>query len=381
MYYRELWYESRRVLVLVPPLAIAAMLGAARFRGGQVAPVPGYWLVMAAAGALASGLNHSTQWAYANAFMPVALFGSIAVTFVVRSFVARGGVAASLVVGAAIVQLGALYYNPVRQVPLRADRDALALLNRRLSSLPGPILIPAHPFLSYQRWGGVHLHQMGIGDVAFSGGIPDLRARIAHGEWPTVIVDDNVDVPDLEPAMYASDRFPYVGAELYPKTGFAARPSTVWRMEDRVERSLADGVSGNFEGGQYRGWSPDGGAFGARPSSRWQMGNPPGVQGSFAASSRNATGSGTLVSLPFVLEAPRVTLLVAGGLGSYVRALRGDEEIARVQPKQTQALTPRSLLLDRWVGQTIRLELVDEDSTNQGRSHVGIVVDDVRMAW
>jgi hypothetical protein len=380
MYYRELWYESRRVLVLVPPLAVAVLLGGARFVTKRIDPVPGYWLVMAVSAALASGLNHSTQWAYANCFMPIALFGSVVVALAVKSASGAATEASALVVSAAIVQLVALGYNPVAQVPVRADREALALLRRRVSDMAGPVLIPSHPFLGYEASGRVYLHQMGIGDVAFSGGIPDLAARLVRGEWPTVIVDDNVEVPDLEPALYVSDQFSYAGRELYSKTGFAVRPLTVWRLQERTDRDLAPGVTGNFEGGSYRGWTSSGGGFGARPTFRSRLAAVGGIPGSFSVSSRFASSGGKLESAPFVLGKPRVTLLVAGALGSYVRAMKGDEEIARVQPNQTQTVTPKSLELDRWVGQTIRLEIVDDDATTTGPQHVGIGVDDLRMA-
>ncbi len=381
MYYRELWYESRRTLVLVPPLVIAALLGGARFLAKRIEPVPAYWLVMAAAGALASGLNHSTQWAYANCFMPIALFGSLAVALATRAFVAEGGVPATLIVAAGIAQLVALAYNPFAQIPSRADRDALATLNRRVADMKGPVLIPSHPFLAFKASGRICVDQMSIGDLAFHGGIPDLGPRIARGEWPTAIVDENVDVPGLESSMYLSDRFLYEGEELYPKTGFAVRPLWVWRVQDRVERALAIGVSGNFEGGAYLGWTPEGLAFGDRPASSTALGRIGGMQGAFAASSRSSAAVGKLVSAPFVLDAPRVTLLVAGGLGSYVRATCGDEEIGRVQPLDPQAFAPKSLELGPWVGRTIRVEIVDEDATRVDRAHLGIVVDDLRMSW
>src|SRR5260221_20650 len=138
-----------------------------------------------------------------------------------------------------------------------------------------------------------------------------------------------------------------------------ARPLTVWRAQDPIERALAPGVSGNFEGGTYEGWTARGAAFGTRPASRTELGKLDGMQGNCAASSRSSGGDGALESAPFVLDAPRVTLLVAGGPGSYVRALQGDDEIARVQPVATEALAPKSLELDARVGQTIRLEIVD----------------------
>jgi hypothetical protein len=71
-------------------------------------------------------------------------------------------------------------------------------------------------------------------------------------------------------------------------------------------------------------------------------------------------------------------MLVAGTLGSYVRAMRDDDEIARVQPTSALALAPMSLDLGGYLGQRIRLQIVDEDSTTSGAKHVGIVVDDFR---
>jgi Dolichyl-phosphate-mannose-protein mannosyltransferase len=382
MYYRELWYESPRALILLPPLALAALLGGARLVSKRIDAVPGYWLVMAASGALASGLNHSTQWAYANCFMPIAVFGSLAVAFAVKSVSGdtegRRSWVPALVSAALIVQFVALAYNPLAQVPRAEDRKALALLKRRVAEMQGPVFIPSHPFLAYEMSGRMSLHQMGIGDVAFSGGIPDLAQRLGRGEWPTVVVDDEVEVPDLEPSFYVSEELPYDGQELYPKTGFRVRPLTVWRRQDRTERDLALGVSGNFEGGAYRGWTSSGETFGTRPAVRNRLGQLEGLEGASAASSRFSSGAGTLVSAPFVLDKPRITVLVAGALGSYVRAMSGEEEIARVQPVDTKTLAPKSLELDRWVGQTIRLEIVDEDSASRGPAHLGIVVDDLR---
>jgi hypothetical protein len=86
-----------------------------------------------------------------------------------------------------------------------------------------------------------------------------------------------------------------------------------------------------------------------------------------------------LESAPFVLERPRISMLVAGALGSYVRALQGDREIARVQPTHAHELVPMSLNLGGYVGQIVRLQIVDEDATTEGARHVGIVVDDLRI--
>jgi hypothetical protein len=378
MYYRELWYEARRPLLVVPPLALALLLGSVRFTRAWSSPVPGYWLVLAAAGAVASGLNHSTQWAYANCFMPIALFGSLAIAFVLKSVSVMGKGPLALAATAGIVQMVALAYNPLAQIPLAKDKSALKVLVRRVAELPKPVFIPSHPFLAYELSGKQHLHQMGIGDVAFAGGIADLSQRLARGEWKSVIVDDNVEVPDLERAMYLSDTFPYDGPELYPKTGFVVRPLWVWRLQDRTARDLAPGITGNFEGGTYRGWATSGEGFGQGPTPSRRLGGLRGLEGGFAASSRLAPSGGTLESAPFVLSDARVTFLVAGGVGSYVRALHDQDEIARVQPTDAESVETKSLLLDRWVGQTIRIQIVDSDASSRA-AHRGIVVDDFRV--
>jgi hypothetical protein len=154
----------------------------------------------------------------------------------------------------------------------------------------------------------------------------------------------------------------------------------VWRLQSTVERSLAPGITANFEAGTYHGWTETGGAFRTGPTAKAGLGGLAGLQGAHAASSRGAAGTGVLESDPFVLHAPRITMLVAGTLGTYVRALRGDDEIARVQPTDYHVLTPRSLELGGYVGQRMRLQVVDEDAKNQGEKHVGIVVDDFRFA-
>jgi hypothetical protein len=218
--------------------------------------------------------------------------------------------------------------------------------------------------------------------VAFRGGVADLSRRIARGEWATIVVDENTTVPDLDRSMYVSDRFPYERDELYPKTGFRVRPLTLWRMQDFAERPLAPGVTGNFEGGAYEGWKATGSAFGERPAPREQLGGLAGLQGSRAASSRDSAGGGSLESVPFVVDAPRITLLVAGSLGTYVRAMDGEDEVARVQPTDSRAMAPRSLDVERCLGHSIRLEIVDSEQTAAaGDAHAGIVVDDLRIAW
>jgi hypothetical protein len=382
MYYRELWYESPRWLLLVPPLVIAGLLGAARGLRRSISPVPHYWLLMAGAGALASALNHSTQWSYSNCFIPIAVFATPAVALTLHRLTRGDGVPAALAALAMLVQLVALAYDPLAQVPSRADRDALARLRKRVARLETPLLIPAHPVLTYEATGKIHFHEMSTGDVAFRSGIPDLRPRLERGTWHTILLDEQTTLGALEPWFYLSDRYSYRDHELDSKTGFAVRPLEVWRLQDRVNRELAPGITGNFEAGTFTGWTADGPAFGDRPATRSGLPGLGGLQGDRAASSRSSGGGSSLTTAPFSLDGPRITLLVAGQQGTYVRALAGEDEVARVQPIDSKAMQPRSLDVEAAVGQTIRLQVVDEITASAaGDPHSGIVVDDFHVTW
>jgi hypothetical protein len=382
MYYRELWYESPRWLLLVPPLLVAGLLGAARGLRRTFFAVPGYWLVMAGAGALASALNHSTQWSYSNCFIPIAVFATPAVVLTLHRLTRGDGVAGALAALAMLVQLVALAYDPRAQVPSAADRDALTHLKKRVARLEAPLLVPAHPMLTYEATGMIHFHEMSTGDVSFHSGIPDLRPRIERGAWNTILLDEHTSLGKLEPWFYLSDRYSYRDGELDSRTGFVVRPFEVWRRQDRAERELAPGITGDFEAGAFTGWTAEGAAFGDRPARRAELGGLDGIQGDRAASSRSSAGAGSLTTVPFTVDAPRITFLVAGKLGGYVRALVGEDEVARVQPIDANVMQPRSLELDATVGRVIRLQIVDEITPSAaGDPHPGIVVDDFHVTW
>ena len=116
MYYQELWYEAPRWAILLPPALIALLMLAHRLLQRPL-PAPEslqtntYFLLMFIAGTGSSGLNHSTQWAYANCFMPIAVFASLFIALVVRDLRALGA-GSALVSGALAVQLVAFAYDP-----------------------------------------------------------------------------------------------------------------------------------------------------------------------------------------------------------------------------------------------------------------------------
>ena len=229
MYYEELWYESPRWAVLIPPALIALLLLVYRLRQPAVETRTNvYFLLLFVAATGSSGLNHSTQWAYANCFMPIAVFTALFLPLLMRDL-RVGGWRGILVPAALCVQLFAWIYNPLAQVPGRADWAALDDFNAALSKVDGPIFAPAHPFLAYQRDGRIHVHQMGIQDVAFMGGVKDLDRRLAAHEWAAIVLDDQNTIPGLSKYYRQARRFDWEekGA-LRAKTGFAVRPQSLW---------------------------------------------------------------------------------------------------------------------------------------------------------
>lgn len=220
MYFRELWYESPRFLLLIPPLATVALYLGARDRVERPSFAGGFWLWMLGAAVLASALGHSTPWAYKNAFMPLALFGSLFVALAAK------GLGAPALWPVAL-QLLLLFDAPARRIPNANDHEKAQALRARIARIDGPVLALAHPLLSHEHDGTVHVHQMGLSDVAAIGGIGELEQRAARHAWRAVITDegDGLDVP-------AAIRAHYRAAELldgpWMKTGVRSRPAVLW---------------------------------------------------------------------------------------------------------------------------------------------------------
>ncbi len=376
MYYRDLWYLEPRWLFFVPPALIALLLGAFRLanRGPMSPPTHGFWLLMFVAGAGSSGLNHSTQWAYSNSLMPIALFAACLIPLAARDLMThREGWRprfAALVPMAVLVQLVAWIYDPIAQAPSAADEAALARLDARLAQVEGPIFFPAHPLYSWHRDGRVHTHQMGIQDVAFMGGVRDLSPRLRAKTWAAVVVDERNRVPGLARSYYVGERFRYAGDALKTKTGFLVRPGVLWLAQDPTERRLAEGLTANFEGRTWLGWQVGGDAFGAAPSTRGLQGR----QGRAAAwSSREGTGA--LTSIPFTVTADRLTLLVAGQGRVEVTVEQAGRVIARHRPRGGRRAKMKRVSLDVAAARGAAVVVKVHDRDPKGR----VAIDDLRL--
>ena len=69
---------------------------------------------------------------------------------------------------------------------------------------------------------------MGIGDVAFAGGLNDFDTRLASGQFPTVVEDSDLPIPNLEEHYERVHTFSFKRDALMSRTGFAVRPIAIW---------------------------------------------------------------------------------------------------------------------------------------------------------
>ncbi|HSQ66924.1 MAG TPA: glycosyltransferase family 39 protein [Polyangiaceae bacterium] len=227
MYYRELAYESPRVLLLVPPLTIAGVLLWRRAPLEGPRSGDGYWLWMFAAALATSAVGHATQWAYKNAFLPAALFGALFVALAARDLARQGGAAEIAVAAVFAIQLVALFDSPASRMPTASDHAKLAALRERLARVDGRVLVLAHPLLAWEHDGHTDMHQMGLSDVALLGGVGDFEAQMARHAWTAVVTDDGdgLDVPEAVRRYYRREETldgPWM------KTGVRVHPAALW---------------------------------------------------------------------------------------------------------------------------------------------------------
>jgi hypothetical protein len=308
MYYRELWYENalpQRLALIIPLLLVALgawglwRLWALRLaqRAERELKMSGYWLWIFIAGAGASALNHSTQWAYANCFMPLSFACALSLPLMLKDLLEGSAPPRQLRVYLALlgVQWGAWVYSPSAQTPQEADQRALSALNHKLTSREpqGALLALASPLSPHLlKLGPVHTHQMGIHDVAYRGGVRGADALFkratardpARWRWAQVLTHEHASLPWLARGYFQAERLTFSDPNtLRAKTGFLTRPEALWypRYSEgaRSLRGIQGEVSANFEPRTPHegatamltwaplGWRAEGEAFGEGPTS------------------------------------------------------------------------------------------------------------------
>lgn len=227
MYFREIAYESPRVLLLIPPLLIAVLLGRAAAGRSSVSSLDSYWMGLFVVSLLAGALGHATQWAYKNAFMPVTLFGSIFVCLAAYELWKRSDRAAACIAAGMGLQMIALADLPSSRMPSAEDHRRLEVLRERLADIPGDTLVIAHPLLTYEQSGQVHFHQMSLSDVAQQGGVKDFERAVATHRWTAIVTDEG---DGLGPPAILQRHYRLIERLDGPamKTGVRVHPAALW---------------------------------------------------------------------------------------------------------------------------------------------------------
>ena len=217
-------------------LAIAALLAAWFLRSAGAGR--GFHL------ALAAGLVGAAWWlrcfrgSYDNALLPglaaVSLLASAGWHDLRRRL--EPGAPASFLHLALFAQLALLVWNPLDQIPTRADREAGERLIAHIRTVPGPVLVPAHPWLAERAGKGGSFHEMALVDVTERRGHGALedslttglaRALAAH-RWAALVLDTRDWIAD-DAAPYYEPRLRAFSSDtvFWSRTGMLTRPETV----------------------------------------------------------------------------------------------------------------------------------------------------------
>jgi hypothetical protein len=139
-----------------------------------------------------------------------------------------------LVALACWVQFSALLYNPLLQVPTRADLAAGQRLVARIAQIPGDVFIPYHGQIGRLAGKGVHAQGMALYDI-LRGGDSDVRTQwvgnlkeaFRAGRFSAVICDASPEfLGDDFDRYFAKSPLDYCAEnEFMTRTGEALRPS------------------------------------------------------------------------------------------------------------------------------------------------------------
>ena len=142
----------------------------------------------------------------------------------------------------------------------------------------------------------------------------------------------------------------------------------------------------DFESGTFKGWKVEGNAFGVAPVSSNDLApeqKDGSFQGKFLVNSyiqkngqkvvRSDKPTGTLTSLPFLIERDFISFLVGGGghLGKTCINLLVDGKIEiSITGKNLNAMEPASMDVRRFAGRMVAIQIVDQESIGWG--HIAV---------
>jgi len=206
--------------------------------------LPLFWTLAFAAGFVSSMLMRSKGGGYTNSYLTLCCFGSILVGMILGKSNRFKPWLRALVMLILLLQFYRFGYNPLNQMPSRADYRAGDMLISKIASFPGPVLVVSHPFYPVMAGKKMNMQDMAMRDLLDSGHpIPeDLSNKIQHGYYSAVILDEFDDGyekrhplrPLIEEAYYlAEELFAPGDNSFYPITGYGARPNYLYLPKDK----------------------------------------------------------------------------------------------------------------------------------------------------
>ena len=142
----------------------------------------------------------------------------------------------TMLLGAVLLQLAMLAWDPRAQLPTAADRQAGERLNARLARLGPSVVVPSHPYLAARASGHAHAHAMAIADMVHLAPGPladaldrDMRRALCEHRFSAVVTNGPWRyqaelVRDYGPPL----PLPELGDAFWPVTGARTRPSAVY---------------------------------------------------------------------------------------------------------------------------------------------------------
>jgi hypothetical protein len=232
------WFVD--VLPLLPIAALGAIFLLAQ-RGGDLEKRRFY--ATFAAVTVGTGLfGRMLSGAYLNALLPacagLALMLGLAL-HEAQALLRRGDRRSPLeapLLGAVLLQLVMLVYDPRPHLPTAADRLAGQRLTARLAGLGPSVLVPSHPYLAARASGHAHAHAMAIADLLHLAPGPvgdalerDMRQALCRHRFSAVVTNGTWRYqPELLRGYGPPLPLPELGDAFWTVTGARTRPSTLY---------------------------------------------------------------------------------------------------------------------------------------------------------
>jgi hypothetical protein len=198
-----------------------------------------FWFSVALTGVAVSAIGFATQWASENAFIPglilPAAFSAMACAQIARMLSSNltkrlllAGLVGLLLGGGLVAQMVTQLYKPAPHLPTRNDWNNGKAMIARLQQIPGPVLMPYHPYYPVLAGKRPSYHQMGINDVTRAGyPFPEeITRRVAARYYQEIILDNPAEgrYDFMVSKYHLADTFP---ANIMPRvfTGYIVRPT------------------------------------------------------------------------------------------------------------------------------------------------------------